>query len=45
MLVALHGEIDEALETLTSLALGIYPPLLEEQGLAPALAATAVMSA
>jgi signal transduction histidine kinase len=39
MLVALHGEIDEALETLTSLALGIYPPLLEEQGLAPALAA------
>jgi signal transduction histidine kinase len=39
MLVALQGEIDEALETLTSLALGIYPPLLEEQGLAPALAA------
>ncbi|MGH2591571.1 MAG: sensor histidine kinase, partial [Actinomycetota bacterium] len=39
MLVALQDEIGSALDTLSSLALGIYPPLLEEQGLAPALAA------
>lgn len=38
-LVALRDEIGNALDTLSSLALGIYPPLLEEQGLAPALAA------
>jgi signal transduction histidine kinase len=39
LLVALQDEIGNALDTLGSLALGIYPPLLEEQGLAPALAA------
>ena len=33
------GEVDAALDTLRSLALGIYPPLLEEQGIAAALAA------
>ena len=31
--------MDAALDTLRSLALGIYPPLLEEQGIAAALAA------
>ncbi len=36
---ALRSEIGEALDTLTTLAQGIFPPLLEEQGLAPALAA------
>jgi signal transduction histidine kinase len=35
----LGEEVGEALDTLTSLSLGIYPPLLEEQGLAVALAA------
>ncbi|MEA2557722.1 MAG: hypothetical protein QOG88_1260 [Actinomycetota bacterium] len=39
MLAELRGEVDDALETLSNLALGIYPPLLEEQGLATALAA------
>ena len=39
MLDELGGEIDDALDTLRALALGIYPPLLEEQGIAPALAA------
>jgi signal transduction histidine kinase len=39
MLVELRGEIDAALDTLRSLALGIYPPLLEEQGIAAAIAA------
>jgi signal transduction histidine kinase len=39
LLVALQDEIGRALDTLSSLALGIYPPLLEEQGLAAALAA------
>ena len=39
MLVELRGETDAALDTLRSLALGIYPPLLEEQGIAAALAA------
>jgi signal transduction histidine kinase len=39
MLVAIQDEIGSGLDTLSSLALGIYPPLLEEQGLAPALAA------
>jgi signal transduction histidine kinase len=39
MLSELRGEVDDALETLSNLALGIYPPLLEEQGLATALAA------
>jgi signal transduction histidine kinase len=39
LLAELRGEVDDALETLSNLALGIYPPLLEEQGLATALAA------
>jgi signal transduction histidine kinase len=44
MLEELGGEIDDALDTLRALALGIYPPLLEEQGIAPALAAQYVRS-
>jgi len=44
MLDELGGEIDDALDTLRGLALGIYPPLLEEQGIAPALAAQYVRS-
>ena len=39
MLGELHGQVGDALDTLSSLALGIYPPRLEEQGIAPALAA------
>jgi signal transduction histidine kinase len=39
MLAELQEEVGEALDTLTALSLGIYPPLLEEQGLAAALAA------
>jgi signal transduction histidine kinase len=39
MLDEIQGEVDAALDTLRSLALGIYPPLLEEQGIAAALAA------
>jgi signal transduction histidine kinase len=39
MLQEIRGEVDAALDTLRSLALGIYPPLLEEQGIAAALAA------
>jgi signal transduction histidine kinase len=39
ILVELRDEIDAALDTLRSLALGIYPPLLEEQGIAAAIAA------
>ena len=39
MLEELRGEIDLALDTLNALSLGIYPPLLEEQGIAAALAA------
>ena len=39
MLVDIDGEVDAALDTLRSLALGIYPPLLEDQGIAAALAA------
>jgi signal transduction histidine kinase len=39
LLVELDEEVGEALDTLTSLSLGIYPPLLAEQGLAAALAA------
>ena len=39
MLHEISDEIDAALDTLRSLALGIYPPLLEEQGIAPAIAA------
>jgi signal transduction histidine kinase len=44
MLEELSGEIDNAIDTLRALALGIYPPLLEEQGIAPALAAQYVRS-
>jgi signal transduction histidine kinase len=44
MLEEIGGEIDAALDTLRALALGIYPPLLEEQGIAPALAAQYVRS-
>jgi signal transduction histidine kinase len=39
LLAELDEEVGEALDTLASLSLGIYPPLLEEQGLAAALAA------
>jgi signal transduction histidine kinase len=39
MLEELRGQIDLALDTLNALSLGIYPPLLEEQGIAAALAA------
>ena len=39
MLVALRDQVDDALDTLKSLALGVYPPLLEDQGIAVALAA------
>jgi signal transduction histidine kinase len=45
MLEELRGEIDLALDTLNALSLGIYPPLLEEQGIAPALAAQYLRSA
>ena len=45
MLGELRGEVDDAIETLSSLALGIYPPVLEEQGLGPALEAQAKITA
>jgi signal transduction histidine kinase len=38
MVEEIRAEVDAALDTLRSLALGIYPPLLEEQGIAAALA-------
>ncbi len=38
MLDELRGELDEALDTLQALSSGIYPPLLEQRGIAPALA-------
>jgi signal transduction histidine kinase len=44
MLEEIGGEIEAALDTLRALSLGIYPPLLEEQGIAPALAAQYVRS-
>jgi signal transduction histidine kinase len=44
MLEEIQGEVDAALDTLRSLALGIYPPLLEEEGIAAALAAQYVRS-
>jgi signal transduction histidine kinase len=37
MLGELGAEVDEAIDTLSSLALGIYPPVLEEHGIAAAL--------
>jgi signal transduction histidine kinase len=39
MLEETRGQVDEALETLHALALGIYPPRLEDEGVAAALAA------
>ncbi|MEX0985586.1 MAG: ATP-binding protein [Actinomycetota bacterium] len=39
LLVELRGQVDAAIDTLRALALGVYPPLLEEQGIAAALAA------
>ena len=45
MLGELRGEVDDAIETLSSLALGIYPPVLEEQGLGAALEAQAKITA
>ena len=39
MLDELSAEVDDARETLRTLALGIYPPLLEAGGIAAALAA------
>jgi signal transduction histidine kinase len=39
MLAETAGQIDEALDTLHALALGIYPPHLEDEGIALALAA------
>jgi signal transduction histidine kinase len=38
MLADLRDQVDDALETLRALALGVYPPLLEEEGIAAALA-------
>ena len=37
MLGELRSEVQDAIETLSSLALGIYPPVLEERGIAAAL--------
>ena len=39
MLTEIRAEIDDAMDTLSSLALGIYPPILEEHGIAAALEA------
>jgi signal transduction histidine kinase len=39
MLADLRAQVDAAIDTLRALALGVYPPLLEEQGIAAALAA------
>ena len=39
MLLELATQIDEAMDTLQALALGVYPPLLEAHGIATALAA------
>jgi signal transduction histidine kinase len=45
MLAEIRTEVDEAIETLSSLALGIYPPVLEERGIAAALRAQAHVGA
>jgi len=45
MLNELRTQVDDALDTLHALALGVYPPLLEEQGIAAALAAQYTRSA
>ena len=39
MVEEISGQVDDALDTLRALALGIYPPLLEEEGVAAALVA------
>jgi signal transduction histidine kinase len=44
-LLEIRGQVDEAAETLGALSLGIYPPLLEERGLAAALEAQAGLGA
>lgn len=38
MLGELRHQVDSAIDTIRSLSLGVYPPLLEEQGVAAALA-------
>jgi len=45
MLAELREEVDDAIETLSSLALGIYPPLLEERGIAAAIESQARVGA
>jgi len=40
-LLEIRGQVADAAETLSALALGIYPPVLEERGLAAALEAQA----
>ena len=45
MLGELRAEVDQAIETLSSLALGIYPPVLEERGIAAALESQARVGA
>jgi signal transduction histidine kinase len=45
MLGELRAEVDEAIDTLSWLALGIYPPVLEERGIAAALEAQARVGA
>jgi signal transduction histidine kinase len=40
-LLEIRGQVDDAVETLSALALGIYPPVLEEHGLVAALEAQA----
>ena len=44
-LLEIRGHVDEAVETLGALALGIYPPILEERGLGAALEAQAGVGA
>ncbi len=45
MLGELRSEVDDAIETLSSLALGIYPPVLEDRGIAAALESQARVGA
>ncbi len=45
MLKAIGGQVDDALDTLRALALGIYPPLLEDEGVVAALASRYAASA
>jgi signal transduction histidine kinase len=40
-LIALREQLDEALERIRDLARGVFPPLLDQEGLAPALEAVA----